>query len=486
MKAHESRLSEDGQRPGIDARLAITTTVHREWSAPPAIRQGEESTLPHGLGGLRDTPSVRWRPGVRVGRYELVERIGAGGMGVVWSARDIALGRDVAVKLIRSRERSSSLTGHARPLDDHALREARAMARLSHANVVTIHDVGTTDDGVFIAMERMEGGTLTEWLRSAPRSWSDVVAAFIGAGRGLAEAHRAGLVHRDFKSDNVLLGKDDVARVSDFGLALQLREPGSDVPGQSHRPSCSPGGYDARAGTLPYMAPEQLSGGRVDARSDQFSFCVSLFEALYGFRPFCTTGRAAPAAVLLAAIVEGRIARPPRGCKVPGRIAHAVHRGLACDPDQRWPSMGALVAELELRARPPLRRPRAVDAGIIVIAVFGLAWAALWHLAVTAADPGPDRQAASRILQRVLSRFHESGAPIRCEDSYPAEGDWAITLELDPGGGRINAHAGGTLAGEPVGACLLEELDFVIRSTSIPPDLDRSYVSHNVTLPVPR
>lgn len=441
--------------------------------------------MPIGVPGCRHASPDPWRPGDLIARYELVEQIGAGGMGVVWSARDVALGRDVAVKLIRSPDGTSTRMTPLGLADERALREARAMARLSHPNVVTIHDVGTTHEGVFIAMERMDGGTLTEWLRSAPRPWPEVVAAFIAAGRGLAEAHRAGLVHRDFKSDNVLVGRDSVARVSDFGLALPLREAGDELRPRSDRRGCCMLDQDeVRAGTLAYMAPEQLSGDRVDARSDQFSFCVALYEGLYGIRPFGAPTGAAPSMSLLAAILDRRIARPPRSSKVPGRVRDVVVRGLASDPVDRWPSMDELVAALELRARAPLARPRMIDDGVAIVAALGIAWAALWSSAATTTNPAPDRQAGVRVLHRVLSQFRESGAAVRCEYAYPSEGDWAVTLELDPVRRRILLYAGGDLAMEPVGSCLRAELEYLTHSAPIPAGLDRAFLPDTVTLPV--
>jgi len=284
-------------------------------------------------------PAGPWRRGFRIDRYELVEEIAVGGMGVIWSARDLDLGRDVAMKLIPS---------GGFPLEAQRVRllaEARAMARLSHTNVVTVYDVGATDVGLFIAMEQMDGGNLREWLEAEPRSWRAVLAKFIAAGRGLAEAHRAGLVHRDFKPDNVLVGADGVARVSDFGLALLLGAPREVEQGiVGLREVTQSGGI---AGTLAYMAPEQLLGDKVTARSDQFSFCVALYEALYAARPFGAGTDEAPAAVLLAGGSGIRLGSPPPGCRVPGALHDLIGRGLARDPNGRWPALDALVAELE-------------------------------------------------------------------------------------------------------------------------------------------
>jgi serine/threonine protein kinase len=287
-------------------------------------------------------PPTPWRPGHRIDRYELVEQIGVGGMGVVWAALDLDLGREVAIKL-------SFPSLHARLLG-----EAQAMARLSHPNVVTIHDVGWTGDGgLFLAMERIDGGTLGEWLHAVPRAWDEVIEKFAAAGRGLGAVHRAGLVHRDFKPDNVLLGADGVARVSDFGLAIPLAEAGRGPGFGRDRPRTL---EIAPVGTLAYMAPEQLAGYAVTPRSDLFGFCLALYEALWGGSAFGAAWTEAPAAYYLAAAAEGRVPVAPPDGKAPGRVRDVVLRGLAYDPEDRWPAMDSLVFELE-RCLPRLRRP---------------------------------------------------------------------------------------------------------------------------------
>jgi eukaryotic-like serine/threonine-protein kinase len=285
--------------------------------------------------------SRSWRSGSRVDRYELIQQLGAGGMSVVWSARDVDLGREVAVKL-------SSPELHV-----WLLGEARAMARLSHPNVVGVYDVGETEDGLFIAMERIDGGTLGEWLRATPRAWTDILSIFIAAGRGLAEAHRVGLIHRDFKPDNVLVGADGVARVSDFGLAIPVGQTAQPPTGRQ-RALTEEG---ALVGTPAYMSPEQLLGQQVTERSDQFSFCLALFEALHETMPFGAPSGEPPAAFLLAATVEDRL--PQSDSELPEPLQSALLRGLACDPDERWPSMEALVAALErcLPGRPQSATP---------------------------------------------------------------------------------------------------------------------------------
>jgi serine/threonine protein kinase len=388
-----------------DREVQASEAPTRELRTP-----GAASTMPVSSPSS-DLRHQAWQAGAFVDRYQLTEPIGAGGMGVVWSARDADLGRDVALKLIRADRWSLS---HLRT---RLLGEARAMARLSHPNVVTVHDAGVTDEALFIAMERHSGGTLAGWLGEKERSWREVVATFVAAGRGLSAAHAAGLVHRDFKPDNVLVGKDGVPRVSDFGLALPVGgepsveprglEPSgisSDVEPRGvepidaepigAEPSGEPSGARGAAepsgspdadlaltqdrglvGTLAYMAPEQLLGQRVTPRSDQFSFCVSLHEALYGSRPFGDPSTEAPAAVLLAAIADQRLAVPSGDRKVPERVHRILVRGLACDPAERWPSMDDVLSRLEgsLRTR---RRwwPMAVAAALAAAALALFLW----------------------------------------------------------------------------------------------------------------
>ncbi|HEX8107834.1 MAG TPA: protein kinase, partial [Kofleriaceae bacterium] len=207
--------------------------------------------------------------GDRVGRYLVLSALGAGGMGVVFAAWDPQLGRKIALKLLRSSVASSSKDARTR-----LRREAQAIAQLSHPNVVSIYDVGTTDDGaLYIAMEFVEGDTLTSWLKSYPRTWREIVDVFRQAARGLLAAHSVGLLHRDFKPDNVLVGGDGRVRVTDFGLARSVLVP--DEAAQA-KPVMSALDVALTAtgtvlGTPRYMPPEQLTGPDLDARSDQFS-----------------------------------------------------------------------------------------------------------------------------------------------------------------------------------------------------------------------
>ncbi|MCA9719098.1 MAG: serine/threonine protein kinase, partial [Myxococcales bacterium] len=237
------------------------------------------------LAALRARVLETPREDVMVGRFRLLERIGAGGMGVVYAARDDALHRRIALKLIHD-ELADDPRARARVLS-----EARALARLSHPNVVQLHEIGEHRSRLFIAMEYINGPTLREWATQRARSVREIIDVYIQAGTGLAAAHAAGIVHRDFKCDNVMIGADDRVRVLDFGLVSALRA----GPGDGDGPARPGERDDARtrdplltsdatapgfAGTPAYMAAGQFAGSTVDARTDQFGFCVALHEAL--------------------------------------------------------------------------------------------------------------------------------------------------------------------------------------------------------------
>ena len=272
-----------------------------------------------------------------IDRYRIVSCIGQGGMGIVYAARDERLGRTVALKLLRP-ELGRTGTGDL-------AREAQSLAKLSHPNVVAVFDVGEHAGQLFVAMEYVEGQSMRRWLET-PRSLAEVLAVFIAAGEGLAAAHRAGLVHRDFKPDNVLVGADGRPRILDFGLAR----------GPDHQRHPSPPAFDELAeatatslsrhgvvlGTPAYMAPEQHLGERADARSDQFGYCVALYQGLYRSLPFATDDLRA----LSLAIVSGKLTPPPVLPNVPDRLRRLVIRGLRVDPDARYADMDVLLAEL--------------------------------------------------------------------------------------------------------------------------------------------
>ncbi|HEY0986509.1 MAG TPA: serine/threonine-protein kinase, partial [Kofleriaceae bacterium] len=279
-------------------------------------------------------PAPELARGTTVGRYIVLERIGQGGMGTVYRAYDPDLDRNVALKLVRADPRNPD---HRARLRGRLLREAQTLARLAHPNVVAVHDVGTHDDSVFVAMELVDGTTLTRGLADEAPALPRILALFAAAARGLAAAHEVSIIHRDFKPDNAIVGRDGRVRVLDFGLARAVRGELDDGGG-----GLALGSTDATAsgqvvGTPAYMAPEQLAGSELDERADQYSFCVALYEALYGMRPGPDVTE-----------VPGRT---PGGARVPGRLRAALLRGLAPDPAARHRSMHALVDELERRPR---------------------------------------------------------------------------------------------------------------------------------------
>ncbi len=313
----------------------------------------------------------KYAVGDRVGRYLVLSTLGAGGMGVVLSAYDPHLDRKVALKLLRA-----NLGANAKDARVRLKREAQAIAQLSHPNVVGVYDVGTTDEGdVYIAMEFVEGDTLTTWLKRWPRTWREILEVFHQAARGLMAAHGVGLLHRDFKPDNVLVGGDGRVRVTDFGLARSVLGP-DDPQRPSIRSSAPSSPLHAELtatgtvlGTPRYMPPEQLTGPEIDARADQFSFCVALYEALFGTHPL-------PGATSVSMLEHGDEALPPpESTRVPAAITRAVMRGLARERIKRFPTMAALMSELV----PPVQRSpvRYLAAGALAIVIVGGATAAV-------------------------------------------------------------------------------------------------------------
>jgi eukaryotic-like serine/threonine-protein kinase len=366
-------------------RLLVDDTTDGEdgdLSTPPRARGDSlDEVLKRAVAAPASIPTLP--AGTTVGRHYVVERVlGSGGMGTVYLARDRSLDRAVALKLHRTVAAS-----------DRLHREAIAMAKLAHPNVVTVFEVGELDGKPFVAMEYVAGATLRAWLGTAERTWGATLAALVAAGEGLAAAHDAGLVHRDVKPDNILVGDDGRVRIGDFGLAL--------LPdGQDKEPlaSGSPGNLPAVAvstatgtvlGTPAYMAPEQMEGRPIDARTDQFAFCVAAWEALCGDRPFGGT----TAEELRDAIVRGELAPPRRG--TPARIRRVLSRGMASDPAARYPSMRALLAAL----RSAERRPRVLAAAGAGALVAGAAVAyALWP----ARDPAAACELAGSDIDALL------------------------------------------------------------------------------------
>jgi tetratricopeptide (TPR) repeat protein/predicted Ser/Thr protein kinase len=327
-------------------------------------------TTGSGEGGAADGPELE--RGASIGRYTILSLVGHGGMGEVYAAYDPELDRKIALKLLRGR----GTDARART---RLLREAKAIARLSHPNVVVVHDAGTFDGRVFIAMEHIDGQTLKEWLAAAPRTRADILRVFGDAARGLQAAHAAGLVHRDFKPHNVMVGRDGGVWVMDFGVAREIdgRVHGDAPPdddgagdGSPLLPVASEDLSFTRTGELVgtplYMAPEQFLAARTDARTDQFSFCVALYQALYRAHPFA--GESID--VLVQRVLAGDVQPPPARHDVPARLRRVLARGLAVPREARWPSMDALVAALE---HDPSRARRRLGVAVGVALLVGAA-----------------------------------------------------------------------------------------------------------------
>ena len=382
---NESRPSSPGQiagrappaEPDADTQLsapdlAVTLIPGRE----PEVTQtdGPRRATEH------DAPKLT--RGTLVGRCVVLDRLGAGGMGIVYAAYDPELDRKVAIKLVpKDTTKGSDASAGATRL----LREAQSMARLSHPNVVAVYDVGSIAAGVYIAMEHIDGHTLTAWLAERPRTWREILRVFEAAGRGIEAAHRAGLVHRDFKPDNVMISADGRVRVLDFGLA----RPAKTIDSDSGERVESSGGWSPAShlelnltmpgtvmGTPRYMAPEQHLGKTADERSDIYSFCVALWEAVYGSRPF--SGHSL--AELASRVIAGDVDEPPKGVRVPRWLRVVLRRGMARDPASRYADMTTLLGAL---GRDRQRRTRwiAVGGGLAVAATLGGLAAYRWSRA---------------------------------------------------------------------------------------------------------
>jgi tetratricopeptide (TPR) repeat protein/tRNA A-37 threonylcarbamoyl transferase component Bud32 len=340
-------LAHDPDRAMIEAHLARCSACREVLAAAAETGWGKDDsdadTLPSPTDRASDGEVLP--PGARVGRYVVIRVEARGGMGIVYEAHDPELNRKVALKLLRRDRVSDNLRSE---YEDRLRREAQSLAQLAHPNVVAAYDVGHVDGQIFVAMEWVEGSTLTRWLNDARRPWREILGRFLQAGRGLRAAHDAGLVHRDFKPENVLIGGDDRVRVADFGLA-RLVASSSDGGDQLALSLTAEG---LRLGTPVYMSPEQLRGEPVDEKSDQFSFCVALYSGLYGQLPFEGVDRA-------------HVREAPRGSRVPRRVHRALMRGMAAARADRFPSMAELLDALE--RVPRWRRPAAFAAAVILV-----------------------------------------------------------------------------------------------------------------------
>ncbi|MEM7157263.1 MAG: serine/threonine-protein kinase [Myxococcota bacterium] len=325
----------------------------------------------HSKGHRVEVESPAQLVGRRYGRYVVLSVLGHGGMGIVLEGYDEELDRRVALKLLHDHL--------GRRHRDRLRREAQAMAKLSHPNVVQVYEVGDADGQTFVAMELLRGPTVRSWMEQEPRpGWRASVEVFVQLGAGLAAAHERDLVHRDFKPDNAMLDEDGRARVLDFGLVRQWGD--EDFESSTAADSNGSDSMSAREGSLTktgallgtpaYMSPEQMSGAAVDARSDQFNFCVALYEAVYGERPY----EGDSVAQLITSMERESLRGAPPKSSVPARLRRVLSRGLAYDPAQRWPSMEALLAELRVQIAPRGRARTTLAVGVLALGLGG-SWA---------------------------------------------------------------------------------------------------------------
>jgi predicted Ser/Thr protein kinase len=354
-----------------DERTVDERTQAVEGALRALADDGPEAARVEDIVAARLFTSVR--PPVRVGRFGVLEVMGSGGMGTVYAAHDPELDRKVALKVVRSSPTSDEPPHAAR---SRLLREARVLARLTHPNVVTIHEHGIHEGQVFLVMELVDGVPLHEWLAVGTRPWTEIVELFLGAAEGLAAAHAIGIVHRDFKPANVLVGRDGRPRVVDFGLARPIaREPPASPRAAGARAAAIEYSITATglvSGTPGYIAPELLAGAKASPRTDVYAFCIALLAAL-------SPGSAQQG--------QGASARPQA---IPGAVIDALLRGIAADPDARWPTMTPLIAVLRsasgsaARRGSPVREGEQAWRGLAALCVVLVAVVALDRLGVAA------------------------------------------------------------------------------------------------------
>jgi tetratricopeptide (TPR) repeat protein len=392
-------------RDDDDLRALIERGEPNDTLAQAELLQAVE----RGLFGTAATPTI-------VGRYRLVAMIGGGGQGSVYVAHDPDLDRHVAVKLVRS-DRRKEPDARAR-----LLREALALAQLAHPNVVAVNDVGECEAGVFVVTQLVGGVTLRRWLERE-RSWREIVATFVDAGQGLAAAHERGIVHRDFKPSNVLVGEDGGVRLLDFGLArVGAHEDASDQgwtpPGTSSSLTITASGNVL--GTPVFMAPEQYVGGTATAAADQYAFCVALYQALWKRPPFFGETLHELAVAKQSKWPPLRLATPA----VPAMLRRLIERGLKPDPEDRWPSMAIVVERLRAIAAPrSVGRIATATIGLVLVTGLGIAaferdtsatcgdaaaWSSTWSAerrdALAAAFAATGQRDAATIAARVSER----------------------------------------------------------------------------------
>ena len=410
----------------------------------PKTPSTEVDTIAAPKAQIRRPPLER---GTTIDRYTVLELLGSGGMGEVYAAYDTKLDRKIALKVIHHR---------GAVFEARLAREAQAMARLSHPNVVTVFDTGKTGDRLFVAMEFVQGVTLRRWRKSAPRDTASILRTYVEAGRGLSAAHAASLVHRDFKPDNVLVATTGQIKVTDFGIVRAIGEsdpldrPSLDAEAEaeadapawrpdptadSHPPSTSLSAPMTEVGDLlgtpGYMAPEQILHTEVDARTDQYAFCVALYEALHGDKPF--TGDS-PAA-LVAGTVLGARREVPAGVKVSPHIDRVLLRGLSHDAKARYPTMDELLLDL---VRDPARERRrfAVGAGMALVVGLFVAMGGVRAMGRERGEKmccaGPERDATNAwnetVDGEIARAFAATGVPYARDTWNRAQGQIATYL----------------------------------------------------------
>lgn len=357
--------------------------------------------------------NVELLPGTQVSRYIISNVIGTGAAGIVYRAYDPELKRHVALKLLRSEQARTEGTLRAR-----LLREAQAMAQLSHPNVVSVFDVGTFGEEVFVVLELVQGVTLGSWL-SEPHGWQAITAAFLDAGKGLAAAHAVKLVHRDFKPANVLVGLDGRVRVTDFGLAraqqfsqragelwdAELAQPAEAIP-FVHATLTQTGEL---AGTPIYMAPEQFARRPADEQSDQFAFCVALYWALYRKHPYLPASSRSPSLLELVLALQSGALNAPADSSVPTALFDTLRTGLALEPARRFGSMQELLNELAAVLRDNTIEKRTRTRRLRTLAVSAVAASVALTALISALTHAPSAPLASqRGIEFTSERMHQS------------------------------------------------------------------------------
>ncbi len=388
---------------------------------------GDDTIIETGAGRGEDDPVLA--VGATVDRFVILSLIGEGGVGRVYAAYDPDLDRQIALKLRKGTRGPDEAVEVAR-----VRREAQALAKIAHPNVVTVYDVGEHDGQLYVAMEHVVGETLRRWVKSQRPSWREVVDAFIAAAQGLLAVHEAGLVHRDVKPDNIMRSADGRVRVMDFGLARGNVEPQASTEPETNMlwSSTTLTRTGTLAGTPAYMAPEQHLGLPLDARSDQFALCVSLWELLYGERPFEGNNIAA----LAYNMTHGARRSAPANNSVPTWVRRAIERGLSVDADQRHPSLAALIDAL--RQDPAAHRRRQLGiAGVVLLSVGLVSWLGWLSSNRTAHVPAPP----CAEVETFDAVWNPSRSPTELAQAFARSGSLLASSSAEPVARGLDAWA---------------------------------------------